>query len=174
MNALPIASVAFSGFGLAGLLAVDLAGIVLEILALLGVATTVLTPSAIIAVGVAHMLGAQVARRLNGSQATARNNATPAGATRKFSATEFASDSGERQFVAGVTAAALSIVAVSSTHYGGRTLVGLLIVGLTLITSGGALSGLVGTCAVRSWSPDRGAPSRLELLVRGMRCPLHA
>lgn len=141
------ASAAFGGDGLAALFPVGLAGIVLGILALVGVAMTVLAPVALIAFGAALMLSAQSVRRLYSLQAAARHQGAEADDMREYLASELASGSGGLQFIAGVAAAVLGIIAVSTAHYAGLTLVGLLVVGLTLLVSGGALSGLVLTFA---------------------------
>lgn len=142
-SAVRTAAGAFSGDGLAVLFPVGLTGIVLGILALLGVSMTVLAPIALIAFGAALMLSAQSVRRLYSLQAATRNQGADPRVMREYLASEMASGSAGLQFIAGVAAAVLGIIAVSEVRYAALTLVGLLIVGLTLIVSGGALSGLV-------------------------------
>ena len=142
LSAVQTTAEALSGDGLAALFPVGLAGIVLGILALLGVSMMVLAPVALIAFGVALMLSSQSVRRLYSLQAAARQAAEPH-LMREYLSSELASGSAGLQFISGVAAAVLGIIAVSEVNYAALTLVGLLIVGLTLIVSGGALSGLV-------------------------------
>lgn len=153
-SAIETASAAFAGDGLAALFPIGLAGIVLGILSLVGVAMTALAPIALIAFGAALMLSSQSVRRLYALQAAARHQASGAGAMREYLASELASGSGGLQFTAGVAAVVLGIIAVSTVAYAGLTLVGLLVVGLTLVVSGGALSGLVLSFSRGSQSPS--------------------
>lgn len=145
-GALQTASDAFSGDGLAAMFPVGIAGIVLGILALLGVAPRVLTSASAIAFGAALMLSAQSVRRLYRMQAEMRRTAVGTYSIREFLAGEMASGSAGIQFIAGLGALVLGIIAVSMAA-GMRgellTLVALLLVGLTNIISGSALSGLV-------------------------------
>lgn len=143
LSAVETASAAFSGDGLAGLFPVGLSGIVLGILSLLGVGAMVLTPIALIAFGAVLMLSAQSVHRLYSLQAAARHQQAEAGAMREYLVSELAAGSGGLQFLAGVSAAVLGILAVSTPYYSTLTLAGLLLVGLTLLVSGGALSSLV-------------------------------
>jgi hypothetical protein len=145
-GALQTASDAFSGDGLAAMFPVGIAGIVLGILALLGVAPRELTSVSAIAFGAALMLGAQSVRRLYRMQAEMRRASVGTYAIREFLAGEMASGSAGIQFLAGLGALVLGIIAVimtASMRGEVLTLVALLLVGLTNIISGSALSGLV-------------------------------
>jgi hypothetical protein len=144
-GALQTASDAFSGDGLAAMFPVGIAGIVLGILALLGVASYTLTSVAVIAFGAALMLSAQSVRRLYSMQADMRRASVSTYTVREFLAGEMASGSAGIQFLTGLAALVLGILAVVPA--GARnevlTLVALLVVGVTNIISGSALSGLV-------------------------------
>lgn len=145
-GALQMASDALGGDGLAAMFPVGIAGIVLGILALLGIASYALTAVSVIAFGAALMLSAQSVRRLYRMQADLRRASVGAYSIREFLAGEMAAGSASIQFVAGLAALVLGIIAVvmAATVRGELlTLVALLIVGLTNIISGSALSGLV-------------------------------
>jgi hypothetical protein len=146
VGALQTASDAFSGDGLAAMFPVAIAGIVLGILALLGIAPYVLTSVSVIAFGAALMLSAQSVRRLYRLQAEMRRVSVSGSSVREFLAGEMAAGSAGIQFVAGLAALVLGIIAVvmaGTIRNEVLTLVALLIVGLTNIISGSALSGLV-------------------------------
>jgi hypothetical protein len=144
--AMQTATDAVAGDGLAAMFPVGIAGIVLGILALLGMASYALTSISVIAFGAALMLSAQSVRKLYRMQSEVRRSSLSAYTTREFLAGEMAGGSAGIQFLAGLGAVVLGIIAVA----GGAdvrseilTLVALLLVGLTNIISGSALSGLV-------------------------------
>ncbi|HTX04958.1 MAG TPA: hypothetical protein VMD06_03950 [Steroidobacteraceae bacterium] len=145
-GALQAASDAFSGDGLAAMFPVGIAGIVLGILALLGIASYALTAISVIAFGAALMLSAQSVRKLYRLQTEVRRASLSAYTTREYVAGEMAGGTAGIQFLTGLAAVVLGIIAVAA---GGDvrseilTLVALLVVGLTNIISGSALSGLV-------------------------------
>jgi hypothetical protein len=145
-GALQRASDAVGGDGLAAMFPVGIAGIVLGILALLGIASYTLTAVCTIAFGAALMLSAQSVRKLYRMQAEARRATVTGYAVREFLAGEMAAGSAGIQFVSGLGALVLGIIAVVMTatlRNEVLTLVALLVVGLTNIISGSALSGLV-------------------------------
>ncbi len=145
-GAFQTASDAVGGDGLAAMFPVGIAGIVLGVLALVGVAPYTLTAVSTIAFGAALMLSAQSVRRLYRMQAEARATTVSSHTTREFLAGEMACGSAGIQFVAGLAAVVLGIIAVVMTATVRNevlTLVALLVVGLTNIISGSALSGLV-------------------------------
>lgn len=142
-GALQTASDAFSGDGLAAMFPVGIAGIVLGILAVLGVAPFALTAVSVIAFGAALMLSAQSVRRLYGMQAQLRRSSMGSSSVREFLAGEMAGGSAGIQFLSGVAAVVLGIIAVSGVHNVVLTLVSLLVVGITNIISGSTLSGMV-------------------------------
>ncbi len=145
-GAMQTGSDAMGGDGLAAMVPVGIAGIVLGILALIGVASYALTSISVIAFGAALMLSAQSVRRLYRMQAELRRGSTGAYSVREFLAGEMAAGSAGIQFVAGLGALVLGILAVvmaATLRSELLTLVALLSVGLTNIISGSALSGLV-------------------------------
>jgi len=145
-GALQTASDAFAGDGLAAMFPVGIAGIVLGILALLGIASYALTAISAIAFGAALMLSAQSVRKLYRLQAEIRRSSLSSYSTREYLAGEMAGGSAGIQFLAGLAAVVLGIIAVAiggDVRSEALTLVALLIVGLTNIISGSALSGLV-------------------------------
>lgn len=142
-GALQTGSDAFSGDGLAAMFPVGIAGIVLGILALLGVAPFALTSISAIAFGAALMLSAQSVRRLYHMQAELRRASVSMSSVREFVAGEMASGSAGIQFLTGLAAVVLGIIAVAGVNNELLTLVALLVVGITNIISGSALSGLV-------------------------------
>ena len=142
-GAMQTAADAFSGDGLAVMFPVGIAGMVLGILALLGVASFALTSISVIAFGAALMLSAQSVRRLYLMQAELRRASVGRSSVREFLAGEMASGSAGIQFLTGLAAVVLGIIAVAGAHNEMLTLVSLLIVGLTNIISGSTLSGLV-------------------------------
>lgn len=142
-GAMQTMSDAFGGDGLAAMFPVGIGGIVLGILALLGVSPFALTSVSVIAFGAALMLSAQSVRRLYGLQAQARRAALGPYTVREYLAGEMASGSAGVQFLAGLATVMLGILAVVGLRNELLTLVALLVVGLTNIISGSALSGLV-------------------------------
>src|SRR6185437_2528842 len=145
-GALQTASDAVGGDGLAAMFPVGIAGIVLGILALVGVAPYALTSVSVIAFGAELMLSAQSVRRLYRMQAELRRASIGVSSVREFLAGEMAAGSAGIQFVVGLGALVLGIIAVVMTATMRSellTLVALLILGLTNIISGSALSGLV-------------------------------
>jgi hypothetical protein len=145
-GAMQTASDAFGGDGLAAMFPVGIAGIVLGILALLGIVSYELTAISVIAFGAALMMSAQSVRKLYRMQTESRRASLSAYTTREFLAGEMAGGSAGIQFLAGLAAVVLGIIAVAvraDLRSEVLTLVSLLIVGLTNIISGSALSGLV-------------------------------
>ena len=145
-GALQTASDAVGGDGLAAMFPVGIAGIVLGILALLGIASYTLTAVSVIAFGAALMLSAQSVRKLYRMQADLRRTSASAYSVREFLAGEMAAGTAGIQFVAGLGGLVLGIIAVvmaATLRSELLTLVGLLVLGLTNIISGSALSGLV-------------------------------
>src|SRR5579885_1431156 len=115
-GALQTASDAVAGDGLAAMFPVGIAGVVLGILALLGVAPYTLTSVSVIAFGAALMLSAQSVRRLYRMQADTRLNSVGSSYTiREFLAGEMAAGSAGIQFIAGLAALVLGIIAVVMT-----------------------------------------------------------
>lgn len=132
------------GSGLSALFLVGAAGIVLGVLALIGISPQTLTGAALIAFGSALLLSSNSVWRLyRAKQASYR-----AGATRTFSGAEFlagemASGSAVLQSLSGLAAIVLGILAITGTNPSVLILVGLLVLGATLLLTGSTLSSAV-------------------------------
>lgn len=116
-------------------------GIVLGILALLGIAPATLTAVAVIAFGAAMLMSAGAVRHLFVLQSAERRAAVRSSS--ELIAGEMASGSAGVHVLAGVTALVLGIIAVAGVNYAVLTLSALLVLGATFILTGSSLSGLV-------------------------------
>jgi hypothetical protein len=139
---MPAAGAGATDFGansLSSLFLVGAAGIVLGILALLGIATTVLTSISVIAFG-ALLLSSNSVRNLY-----LLRRATAAGTMGggEVLAGEMASGSAAVQLLAGLTAVVLGILAVSGARSDILVLSAMIVLGATVVLSGSALSGMV-------------------------------
>ena len=132
----------FGGGGLSALFLVGMAGIVLGVLALLGIATAQLTAIAIIAFGAALVMSSNSVRQLYLLQ-MATKKATGSHLGGEFLAGEMASGSASIQVLAGLAAIVLGILAVAGTSSMHLILAALLVLGITIILTGSTLSGLV-------------------------------
>jgi hypothetical protein len=127
---------------LSTLFLVGVAGIVLGILALLGITPAILTATAVIAFGSALMLTSNSVRHLYMMQSSASWSGAPrAGA--EVLAGEMASGSAGVQMLAGLAAIVLGILALLGINASTLTLAALIVLGATVILTGSALSGLV-------------------------------
>jgi hypothetical protein len=134
----------FTGGSLSAVFLVGAAGIVLGVLALLGIYPVQLTAIAAIAFGGTLVLSSNAVWHLY----LLRRATTVTRETRddwrvgsEILAGEMASGSAGMQALAGLAAAVLGILAVVGTNPGVLTLVSLLILGTTIVLTGGALSG---------------------------------
>ena len=128
--------------GLSALFMVGAAGIVLGVLALIGIAPMVLTPVAIIAFGAAAVISSNSVRQLYGLRSAAMRLAGPqTGST--FLAGEMASGSAGVQLLAGLAAIVLGILAVTGTNPAILTFSALIVLGAAIVLSGSTLSGIV-------------------------------
>jgi hypothetical protein len=132
----------FAGDGLAAMFMAGAAGVVLGILALLGVAAPVLTAVAVIAFGGALVLSASSTRHLYQLQAALRRGSIAVSGN-EFVAGHLATGSGGVQLLTGLAAIVLGILAVTGVYAAALTLVALLVLGVTIIMTGSALSGMV-------------------------------
>jgi len=134
-----------AGGGLSSLFLVGAAGIVLGVLALVGISAQTLTATAVIAFGGALLLSSNSVWRLyRAKRASYRGEAaggTPSGA--EFLAGEMASGSSVLQCLSGLAAIVLGILAVTGTNASVLTLVALLVLGATVLLTGSTLSGAV-------------------------------
>lgn len=127
---------------LSTLFLVGVAGIVLGILALLGIETGVLSAIAVIAFGSALLLSSNSVRNLYMLQSSASRSAASHSGT-ELLAGEMASGSAGVQMLAGLAAIVLGILAVIGINQNILLLAALIILGATVILTGSALSGLV-------------------------------
>jgi hypothetical protein len=130
--------------GLSALFLVGAAGIVLGVLSLVGISAQKLTAAAIIAFGSALLLSSNSVWHLyRAKHASYRAGATPTLSGAEFLASEMASGSAVMQCLAGLAAIVLGIIAVTGTNSNVLTLVGLLVLGATVLLTGSTLSGAV-------------------------------
>ncbi len=127
---------------LSTLFLVGVAGIVLGILALLGLATGTLCAIAVIAFGSALLLSSNSVRNLYMLQSSASRSGASRPGT-ELLAGEMASGSAGVQMLAGLAAIVLGILAVIGINQNTLLLAALIILGATVILTGSALSGLV-------------------------------
>jgi hypothetical protein len=154
------------GGGLPALFLVGAAGIVLGVLALLGIVSQTLTSVAVIAFGAALLLSSNSVWHLyRAKQASYRIGTARTLSGGEILAGEMASGSAALQCLAGLTAIVLGILAVSGINVSVLALVALLVLGATVLLTGSTLSGAVmsfmePTPAARTggtWSQSPGA-----------------
>jgi hypothetical protein len=133
-------SSAGSGGGLSSLFLVGVAGIVLGVLALLGVFPAVLTAVAVIAFGAALILSSSAVWHLLTAQAVAVRFQTRSPMLR-IVASEVAAGSSGLQAMAGLAVIVLGILSVAGIFSVTLTLIALLAAGAALVMTGSTLSG---------------------------------
>jgi len=133
-------NVSSSGGGLSALFLVGIAGIVLGVLALLGVRETILTPIAAIAFGAALVISSSAVWRLLTSRSLAARFQTRS-PTVRIVASEVAAGSAGVQAMAGLAVIVLSILAVAGVYTLPLTLVALLVAGTSILLTGSSLTG---------------------------------
>ena len=132
------------GGGLSSLFLVGAAGIVLGVLSLVGIASQTLTAAAVIAFGGALLLSSNSVWHLyRAKQASYRAGAARTLSGAEFLAGEMASGSAVLQCLSGLAAIILGILAVTGTNPNVLILVGLLVLGATVLLTGSTLSGAV-------------------------------
>ncbi len=129
-----------SGAGLSGLFLVGVAGIVLGVLALLGVYPLILASVAVIAFGGALVVSASSVWQLLTSRSVAARFQNR-GSMLSAIASDVAAGSSGVQGMAGLAVIVLGILAVSGTYSLALTLVALLVAGAALVMTGSTLSG---------------------------------
>jgi len=127
--------------GLSTLFLAGAAGIVLGILALLGVAGQTLTAISVIAFGSALLLSSNSLRHLSLLQASSSRSAAPYTGAELLSG-EMASGSAGIQMLAGLAVIVLGVVALV-VNQNNLTMAALIVLGATVILTGSALTGLV-------------------------------
>lgn len=128
------------GDGLAAMFIVGTAGVVLGVLALLGIAPTTLVAVAVIAFGGALVLSSGSMRQLHLLRALLP---VPLPTAPEVLAGQMASGSAGIQLLTGLSAGVLGILAVAGQSTVLLSLVALLLLGITVLLTGSALSGLV-------------------------------
>ncbi|MEK4031820.1 hypothetical protein WOC76_01575 [Methylocystis sp. IM3] len=131
-------------FGATSLTAVFMggaAGIVLGVLALLGINPTVLTPIATIVFGTALVLSSNAVWRLYMLRRSVKSEGQYSGS--EILASEIASGSAGMQALAGLTAIVLGVLAVAGEADLTLNLVALLALGSTIVLTGGGLAATV-------------------------------
>ena len=139
-----VSSDEFSGGGLSSMFLVGAAGIVLGVLALLGIYTVELTAIAVIAFGSALVFGSNAVwsiHRMKQSMIRAAGERAVSGV--QMIATEMSAGSAALQCFAGLAGIVLGILAVTGINAVPLSLVGLLAMGATLLLTGSTLSGMV-------------------------------
>jgi hypothetical protein len=132
------------GGGLSALFLVGASGIVLGVLALLNIAPPTLVAAAIIAFGGAMILSSNSVWHLyRAKQALHRLGAARMHSVGEVLAGEMASGSAALQCLAGLAAIVLGILAVTGTNSMVLTLIGLLVLGATVLLTGSTLTGTV-------------------------------
>ncbi len=149
----PIPVEAASGDGLSAVFVVGATGIVLGVLALLGIVPEALTAVAVIAFGSALVLSSGTVRQLYLLQTQILQLAAPR-STNELLAGQMAAGSAGVLLLAGIATTVLGILAVSGHNPATLTLSALLLVGVTVLLTGSTLSGLV-LSFMRPAHPDR-------------------
>ena len=134
----------FGGGGLSIVFLIGAAGIVLGVLALLGIYRIDLVSIAIIAFGSALVFGSSAVWSVHRmKQAAYRASGQRAMAGSQILATEIAAGSAGLQCVAGLAGVVLGILAVTGTVARPLSLIALLVMGATILMTGSTLSGVV-------------------------------
>jgi hypothetical protein len=136
----------FGGTSLSALFLVGAAGIVLGVLALLGIESAVLTPVATIAFGTALVLSSNAVWHIYTLQRASMKAANPTSESigREILASDMASGSAAIQALAGLAAIVLGVLAVAGNRFDlTLNLSALLILGATIVLTGGSLSATV-------------------------------
>jgi hypothetical protein len=133
-------SVATGGGGMSALFLVGIAGIVLGVLALLGVHAPELTAVAVIAFGAALLISSSSVWQLLTSRSVAMRFQTRSPAVRVM-ASEVAASSAGLQAMAGLAAIVLGILAVCGIYTGSLTLIALIVAGGSVLLTGSTLGG---------------------------------
>ena len=132
----------FGAGSLSSMFLVGAAGIVLGVLALIGIASTALTSIAVIAFGAALVISSNSVRHLYLFRSAAmRSTAVQGGA--QVLAGEMASGSAGVQLLAGLTGIVLGILAVTGTSPAILMLSALIVLGATVVLTGSTMSGIV-------------------------------
>ncbi len=128
--------------GISTVFLVGAAGIVLGVLALIGIVAGTLVSVSVIAFGAALLISSNSVRQLCTLRAAAAS-AVEAASVTAFVAGEMASGSAAVQLLAGLTAIVLGILAVVGIHAGTLVASALIVLGAAVVLSGSTLTGVV-------------------------------
>ncbi|MEK4031826.1 hypothetical protein WOC76_01625 [Methylocystis sp. IM3] len=133
------------GGNVAAVLLIGAAGIVLGILALLGIGAGSMLPAAVIAYGVAMILGSSLLPQLHAMRHTAQARVLGARgfAGSDILVSQIATGSAVGQSLAGLAAIVLGILVLAGLNHPALILVTLLELGATLVVTGGALTAMI-------------------------------
>jgi hypothetical protein len=133
------------GGHVAAILLIGAAGIVLGVLALLGIDADVMNPAAVIAYGIALILGSSLIPQLHAMRHSVQPGLLgPRGfATSEILASQIATGSAVAQSLAGLGAIVLGILVLAGLDDPALILVALLELGATLVVAGGALTAMI-------------------------------
>jgi hypothetical protein len=140
IETMPEANVAAGGGGLSSLFLVGVTGIVLGVLALLGLHAMILTSIAVIAFGAALVLSSSAVWQLLTSRSVAVRFQSRAPMVRLI-ASEVAAGSAGVQAMTGLAVIVLGILAVCGVFSEAMTLIALLVAGASLVLTGSTLGG---------------------------------
>jgi hypothetical protein len=129
----------FAAGSVSSVFLIGAAGIVLGVLALLGIEAETLSAIAVIAFGSALVLSANSVRHLYLLRMSTRPGGARGG---EVLAGEMASGSAGMQMLAGLVAAVLGILAIAGAKPAVLTLAALIVLGATVVLTGSALSGM--------------------------------
>jgi hypothetical protein len=140
IEATPETNAASTGGGVGALFGVGVAGIVLGVLALLGVQSTILNAVAAIAFGGALVVSSSAVLQLLTSRSVATRFQSGSSMLRVV-AGEVATGSSSLQAMAGLAVIVLGILAVSGVNSLALTLIALIVAGASIVMTGSTLSG---------------------------------
>ena len=132
----------FGAGSLSSVFLVGAAGIVLGVLALIGIAPAPLTSIAVIAFGASLVISSNSVRHLYVLRSAATRSMAVAGGSQLL-AGEMASGSAGVQLLAGLTSIVLGILAVTGTNPTVLMLSALIVLGATIVLTGSTMSGIV-------------------------------
>jgi hypothetical protein len=159
MEATPQANGVSSGGGLGALFGVGVAGIILGVLALLGVQPTMLNAVAVIAFGGALMLSSSTVWQLLTSRSVATRFQTGSSMLRVV-ASEVATGSSSLQGMAGLAVIVLGVLAVAGISSLDLALIALIVAGCAIVLTGSTLSGTMIGFMRSSSATTTASPSR--------------
>jgi hypothetical protein len=160
IEASPQADGGSAGGGLGALFGVGVAGIILGVLALLGVEPMMLNAVAVIAFGGALLISSTAVWQLLTSRSVATRFQTGSSMLRVV-ASEIATGSSSLQAMAGLAVIILGVLAVAGISSLALALIALIVAGCAIVLTGSTLSGTMMGFMRSSTAPTTASPSRL-------------